>query len=108
MTPKRLICREAKGGAEKGPASLPKETSIYKYESITKGCSKEERMFDEADLRLTMEDSKPIKKTLAYSRKRMSHCCLVCMRLQLSEFDPAAAERPGNPGLMTRKNKQKL
>ena len=64
MTPKRLICRKGKGGAEKKPASLPKEISIYKYESITKGCSKEECMFDEADLRLAMEDSKPIQKPL--------------------------------------------
>ena len=56
MTPTRLICREGKGGAEKGPTTLPEETSVCKYESVTKGCSKEERMFEEADLRLTMDD----------------------------------------------------
>ena len=30
MTPKWLICREGKGGAEKGPATLQEETSVCK------------------------------------------------------------------------------
>ena len=47
---------------EKGPATLPEETLVCKYESVTKGCSKEECMFDNADIRLTMDASKPIQK----------------------------------------------
>ena len=44
-------------------------------------------MFDEADLRLTMDDSKikiKIKntKTLAYSGEHIGHCYLVWMTLQ--------------------------
>ena len=54
-------------------------------------------MFDEADLRLTMDDCTqhtPLLPGLDDSAI-------------LSEIDPAAVERPGRPGLMTRKNEQK-
>ena len=44
-------------------------------------------MFDEADLRLTMDDSKKIikienTKTLAYYGEHIGHCYLVWMMLQ--------------------------
>ena len=46
------------------PTTLPEETLVCKYESITKGCSKEERMFDNIDVTLTMDASKLIQKPL--------------------------------------------
>ena len=50
------------GSAGKGPATLPKETSFCKQESITDGCSEELRMFEEAEFRDTKEGSNPIRK----------------------------------------------
>jgi len=40
------------GGEEKGPATLPSETSLAKYRSMTSGCCLAEGLFVVADLRL--------------------------------------------------------
>ena len=39
MTPKLLMCNDGKGRVSKGPATLPKDTSLAKYSSITIRCS---------------------------------------------------------------------
>ena len=55
-------------------------------------------MFDEADLRLTTDDSKPLRKP-----SRILDDVAI-----LSAIGRVAVERPGRLGLMTRKNEQKL
>ena len=68
-------------------------------------------MFDEADFRLTMDDSKKINKNKKYENPRVfrrAHRPLLPGlddAAILSEIDPV--ERPRRPGLLTRKNEQK-
>ena len=49
ITPKLLICRFGSGEEEKGPATLPRETSLARYRSITSGCCLAEGLFVVAD-----------------------------------------------------------
>ena len=51
MTPKLLTWRKGNGGDANGPATLPKDTSLAKYSSITVGCACAEGLFLLADLR---------------------------------------------------------
>jgi len=99
------MCREGKGKAEKGPATLPEETLVCKYESVTKGCSKEECMYNNADITLTMDASKQIQKPSRIPEITYAFAAWLDDAAILSEIDPAAEERPG---LMTRKNNRKL
>ena len=57
-----IICRDGNGGAVKGPATLPIDTSVCKYESMTEGCSAADHMLDDAHLRVTADASKSIRK----------------------------------------------
>ena len=49
------------GGLEKGLAILPRATSNWRYSSITPRCSREERMFDDADFREPARAVKPMQ-----------------------------------------------
>ena len=51
MTPKLLTWRKGNGGDENEPATLPKDTSLAKYSSITVGCACAEGLFLLSDLR---------------------------------------------------------
>ena len=56
------MCSNGNGDTGKGPATLPKETSFCKQESVTDGCSEELHMFEEADFKDIREGSNLIRK----------------------------------------------
>ena len=65
-------------------------------------------MFEEADLRLTMDFSKPIRNPHLIRTTNRPLLPGLDDAAVLFEIDPAAVERPGRPSLMARKNEQKL
>ena len=62
ITPKQLICKLGNGGLEKGPAIRPRDTSVFKYSSMMEGCSREDRMLEEADFKEPEGAAKPTWK----------------------------------------------
>ena len=65
-------------------------------------------MFDEADLRLTVDDSKQYKNRRVFRKAHRPLLPGLDDAAILSEIDPATVERPRRPGQMTRRNEQKL
>ena len=52
ITPNRLTWRCLSGGVFVGQTTLPRLTSLFRYSSITAGCSMAEGQFDVADFNL--------------------------------------------------------
>ena len=109
ITPKLLMCKRGNGGELKGPATLPRDTSLAKYSSTTFACWNAEGLFFLAGLSLWV-DWNPSLKPWRMPWRTKATCCWsgwVASSLQNSSTFKGLTEETGGRAKLAERGKQR-